>query len=51
MAATRRASTLEAFRQLPEAEPALEFVEGVVTQKVSPTGPHSRAPSHAHGAK
>jgi Uma2 family endonuclease len=33
--------TLEEFLQLPEEEPALEFANGVVTQKVSPKGKHS----------
>ncbi|MBV9281743.1 MAG: Uma2 family endonuclease [Chloroflexi bacterium] len=33
--------TLEEFLQLPEEEPALEFAEGLVTQKVSPKGRHS----------
>jgi Uma2 family endonuclease len=33
--------TLEEFLELPEREPALEFEEGTVTQKVSPKGKHS----------
>jgi Uma2 family endonuclease len=33
--------TLEEFLKLPEEEPALEFAEGEVTQKVSPQGQHS----------
>lgn len=33
--------TLEQFLALPEEEPALEFADGVVTQKVSPKGYHS----------
>jgi Uma2 family endonuclease len=37
--------TLEAFLRLPERKPALEFEAGVVTQKVSPKGPHSRLQS------
>jgi Uma2 family endonuclease len=36
----RRRPTLEDFLALPEEKPALEFEEGVVTQKVSPKGPH-----------
>ena len=31
---------LDQFLELPEAEPALEFWHGEVTQKVSPKGPH-----------
>lgn len=34
--------TLEAFLALPEEKPALEFADGVVTQKVSPKAKHSR---------
>jgi Uma2 family endonuclease len=41
MAIARRQMTLEQFLQLPEEEPALEFWDGEVTQKVSPKGPHS----------
>jgi Uma2 family endonuclease len=33
--------TLEEFLSLAEAEPALEYEDGVVTQKVSPKGHHS----------
>jgi Uma2 family endonuclease len=33
--------TLEAFLKLPEEEPALEFADGMVTQKVSPKLHHS----------
>lgn len=33
--------SLEQFLQLPEEEPALEFIDGVIEQKVSPTGHHS----------
>ena len=38
---TRRL-TLEEFLRLPEREPALEFDDGVVTQKVSPKAKYSR---------
>jgi Uma2 family endonuclease len=38
MAITERHMTLEAFLKLPEQKPALEFEDGVVTQKVSPKG-------------
>lgn len=40
MAIARRRLTLEEFLTLPEAEPALEFWHGEVTQKVSPKLPH-----------
>jgi len=32
--------TIEEFLRLPEEKPALEFADGVVTQKVSPKGRH-----------
>jgi Uma2 family endonuclease len=41
MAVAREHLTLEQFLQLPEEEPALEFADGAVTQKVSPKGKHS----------
>lgn len=41
MTITQRRMTLEKFLTLPERKPALEFEDGVVTQKVSPMGPHS----------
>lgn len=41
MVLVQRRLTLEEFLELPEEEPALEFVEGEVTQKVSPQGEHS----------
>lgn len=34
--------TLEQFLRLPEEKPALEYLDGVVTQKMSPKGPHGR---------
>lgn len=34
--------TLKGFLELPEEKPALEFLDGTVTQKVSPRGRHSR---------
>lgn len=37
-----RRMTLEEFLALPEQEPALEFQDGVVTQKVSPKRRHGR---------
>jgi Uma2 family endonuclease len=40
--AAEPALTLEAFLQLPEQEPALEYEEGRTTPKVSPQGQHSR---------
>lgn len=33
--------TLNEFLKLPDEEPALEYFDGRVTQKVSPKGPHS----------
>ena len=42
MATVQHGLTLEQFLKLPEEEPALEFQDGMVTQKVSPKGPHSR---------
>ena len=40
MAIGERRMTLEEFLRLPEAEPALEYVDGEVTQKESPQGQH-----------
>ncbi len=40
MATTTSSPTLDDFLRLPEAEPALEFVNGKVIQKVSPKGQH-----------
>jgi Uma2 family endonuclease len=41
MAIARRGLTLEDFLALPEEKPALEYVDGVVTQKVAPLYEHS----------
>jgi Uma2 family endonuclease len=41
MAVTQQWMTLEAFLKLPEAKPALEYFDGVVTPKVSPNAEHS----------
>ena len=41
MAVTTGRLTLDEFLMLPEAEPALEFLDGMVMQKVSPKGHHS----------
>lgn len=41
MVVARTALTLETFLALPEEQPALEFEDGQVTQKVSPKLPHS----------
>jgi Uma2 family endonuclease len=38
--------TLEQFLRLPETKPALEFSNGVVSQKVSPTTEHSVLQKH-----
>ena len=40
MAITERRMTLEEFLRLPEEEPPLEYLDGKVTQKVSPQGKH-----------
>lgn len=40
MAVARQRLTLEEFLALPEEEPALEYEDGKVTQKVSPKGKH-----------
>ena len=42
MAIVQRGLTLYEFLRLPEEKPALEFEDGVVTQKVSPKNRHSR---------
>jgi Uma2 family endonuclease len=42
MAVTQRRLSLAEFLALPEEEPALEYEDGVVTQKVSPKNRHSR---------
>src|SRR5438270_10985383 len=41
MAIARQGLTLEEFLTLPAEKPALEFAEGMVTQKVSPKYEHS----------
>ncbi|MDP9371608.1 MAG: Uma2 family endonuclease [Chloroflexota bacterium] len=41
MAIAQSGLTLDDFLQRPEAEPALEFEEGRIIQKVSPKGQHS----------
>jgi Uma2 family endonuclease len=41
MAIAQRRMTLEEFLRLPEEEPALEYEDGMVTQKVAPKGRHS----------
>jgi Uma2 family endonuclease len=42
MALVQRRLSLEEFLALPEEEPALEYVEGLVTQKMSPKQRHGR---------
>jgi Uma2 family endonuclease len=42
MALTGRRLTLDEFLALPEAEPALEYADGEITQKVSPKIHHGR---------
>jgi Uma2 family endonuclease len=41
MALARKGATLEEFLELPEEEPALEYFDGEVRQKVSPSSPHA----------
>ncbi len=41
MALAKQRLTLDEFLKLSEQEPVLEYLEGVVSQKMSPTGPHS----------
>jgi Uma2 family endonuclease len=41
MAVMLRGLTLKEFLRLPEQEPALEYFNGTVTQKVAPMGEHS----------
>ena len=41
MALARKGLTLEEFLALPEEKPALEYADGVVTQKVAPKSRHS----------
>ena len=41
MAISQQRMTLEEFLELPEQEPALEYLDGMVVQKVSPKTPHS----------
>jgi Uma2 family endonuclease len=45
MALTGRRLTLDEFLALPEEKPALEYLDGVVTQKVSPKMHHSNLQS------
>jgi len=42
MVATVKSLTLEEFLELPETEPASEFIDGQVSQKPMPQGKHSR---------
>ena len=42
MAIVQRGLTLEEFLKRPEEKPALEYLDGVVTRKMSPKGPHGR---------
>lgn len=42
MAITERRLTFEEFLRIPEEKPALEYLAGVVTQKMSPKGRHGR---------
>jgi Uma2 family endonuclease len=42
MAIVQTGLTLKEFLTWPEEKPALEFVDGVVTRKMSPVGPHGK---------
>ena len=46
MAIVQQGLTLDQFLALPEKKPALEYEDGVVTQKVSPKNRHSRLQWH-----
>jgi Uma2 family endonuclease len=41
MAIARQRPTLDTFLSLPEQKPALEYLDGEITQKMSPKLPHS----------
>src|SRR5581483_521366 len=45
MAIAWQSLSLKQFLELPEAKPPLEYVDGVVRQKVAPKLPHSRLQS------
>jgi Uma2 family endonuclease len=40
MAIVQTGLTLEERLKLPEEKPSLEYADGVVTQKMAPSGPH-----------
>jgi len=42
MAIVQTGLTLEQFLKLPDEKPALEYLDGVVTQKMPPVGPHGK---------
>ena len=42
MAVAHTGLTLDEFLRLPEEKPALEYLDGVISQKMAPSGPHSR---------
>ena len=42
MAIVQTGLTLDEFLRQPEEKPALEYLDGVVTRKMSPKGPHGR---------
>ena len=42
MVIVRTGLTLDEFLRQPEEKPALEYLDGVVTRKMSPKGPHGR---------
>src|SRR5437764_10187494 len=42
MAIVQTGLTLDEFLRLPEEEPALEYLDGVISSKMPPIGPHSK---------
>ena len=40
MAIVHTGLTLDEFLKLPEEKPALEYLDGVITSKMPPVGPH-----------
>jgi Uma2 family endonuclease len=41
MAVAQQHPSLDRFLRLPEQKPALEYLDGVITQKMSPKAAHS----------
>ena len=49
MAIVQTGLTLDEFLKWPEEKPAFEFVDGVVTRKMSPKGPQRNRPEQVIG--